>query len=50
MRTTCWLCGVKLTEHMREMTDYENLCPECSMEAEEFGIEDDAFDDAEFFI
>lgn len=40
-RTNCWLCGVKLTESMKEFTDYETLCPECAMDAEDFGIEDE---------
>jgi len=45
MRKTCFLCGVVLTETMQEYTDYTNLCPECAMDAEDFGIDDEDLDE-----
>lgn len=44
-KTSCWLCGVKLEEHMLEESNHEKLCPECSMDAEDWGIEDDDLGD-----
>lgn len=29
---------------MQEYTDYTNLCPECAMDAEDFGLEDEDFE------
>lgn len=41
----CWLCGVKITESMREEYECNKLCPECQMDAEDFGIDEDLLQD-----
>lgn len=48
-RSHCWLCGTKLTEAMEDYTESTMLCPECAMDAEDFGIDDKDLEGYELF-